>query len=314
MPIVTLMLAATLHLTPPQQVVPQTPPQQPAEARLEDVVVEGRRLEDAARAFVGEVADPPGRRGLARWTDGVCVGVVNLQTDVAQSIVDRVSTIATDIGLKAGEPGCVANLLVIATADGQAMARELVRAKHRSFFIGASGTNHTLASLKAFQDVDRPVRWWQISLPVNSETGRIATRLPGYCAGSCSTTNDYAPTLAVFAASRIFTQIRDDMNKAIIIVDIDDVGEVDVKQLSDYVAMVGLAQIDPDAETTDYNSILNLFDPAVAPVGGLTAWDTAYLSGLYKADSTRISQGAQIDAVVAEIVRARRTSLEAGSD
>ena len=52
------------------------------------------------------------------------------------------------------------------------------------------------------------------------------------------------------------------------------------------IAMVSLAQIDPDADTSAYASILNVFnDPDAAD--SLTQWDTAYLAGLYDAERTR---------------------------
>ena len=58
------------------------------------------------------------------------------------------------------------------------------------------------------------------------------------------------------------------------------------QQLADYVAMVTLAQNDPDADTGRYASILNVFDdPETAT--GLTDWDQAYLRGLYDAERSR---------------------------
>ena len=46
----------------------------------------------------------------------------------------------------------------------------------------------------------------------------------------------------------------------------DEDVEVSAEQLADYVAMVTLAQIDPDADTRGYASILNLFQtPDAAP-------------------------------------------------
>ena len=60
-------------------VAQQVPPAPPGPAnetiRLEDVVVDARRLEAAAEAYVDLIAAPARRRGLARWHDGVCVGV-----------------------------------------------------------------------------------------------------------------------------------------------------------------------------------------------------------------------------------------------
>src|ERR1700754_4544819 len=74
---------------------------EPDALTLEDVVVERRSLEEATREFVGAFPDPVRRRGMARWHRGVCVGVVNLDAERAQFVVDRVSDVARELGLSA---------------------------------------------------------------------------------------------------------------------------------------------------------------------------------------------------------------------
>ena len=51
-------------------------------------------------------------------------------------------------------------------------------------------------------------------------------------------------------------------------------------------AGAALAQIDPEADTSRYVSILNLF-AAPEATETLTDWDTAYLKGLYDAERVR---------------------------
>ncbi len=80
--------------------------------------------------------------------------------------------------------------------------------------------------------------------------------------------------------------------------------------------MVAMAQVDPDADTDRFDTILNLFDdPATAPTG-LTGWDRAYLEGLYDAGSEthRINQRAQVQAVAAAIASAYRGSAAEPDD
>ncbi len=301
-----VLAAVALLSTAQTQDRPPAPPSASVqdETRVEDIVVEGRRLGDLARDFVGEVAAPNGNRGLARWNDGVCVGVVNLKTDMAQYIADRVSTVAQDLGVTTGQPGCSPNILVVATDDGKALAREMVATRRTSFHMGASGTDRGYSALSDFQTSDRPIRWWHVSLPVDSETGQVATRIPGQVNGDGSSIYDYAPVISVSAASRLRSQIRDDLNKVIIVVDIDDLGAVNLQQLGDYVSMVALAQVDPEARTGEYNTILNMFaDPTAT---GLTEWDQAYLTGLYGAEQNRINPSHQRGAIAALIARERR--------
>jgi len=290
----------------------QTQPTQPVSdtdpVQLEDVVVTGRRLDDLVRDFVGEVAAPNSGRGLARWDGPVCVGVANLRNDAAQYITDRVSTVAEDLGLRPGAPGCTPNILIIATADGREVASRLVSDRARSFRAGGSGMDQGSAALRQFTQSERPVRWWQQSMPVDSETGRRAVRLPGDCEGPCNTAPNgsvlgYAPIINVDSASRLRTQIVDRMFRTIVIVDVDAIQQVSLSQLADYVAFASMAQIDPEADTSAYASILNVFDhPEVAD--SLTTWDKAYLSGLYQAESTRLNRRANRNEISESIVDA----------
>lgn len=265
--------------------------QEPAPVHLEDIVVTGRRLEDLIGDFVGEVAEPNGYRGLARWEDRICVGVANLRNDAAQYVADRVSTVATDLGLEAGAPGCTPNLLIVAAADAGELARTLVSDRQRAFRMGGTGMDRGRNALNDFVETDRPVRWWQQAMPIDSETGQRAVRIPGECANECDRPEDFAPIVRVDSASRIRTQIVDRLFRTVVIVDVDGVEGVSISQLADYIAMVSLAQIDPDADTSAYASILNVFDdPGTADM--LTSWDQAYLSGLYSAEQNRLNRRA----------------------
>ena len=281
-----LALALSAGAPPAQSAQSAAPAHEDQAVRLEDIQVSGRRLDDLIQSFVSEVAAPNRGRGIARWDRSVCVGAVNLRREAAQYLVDRVSTVAEDLGLSPGDPGCTPNLLIVATSDGDAFARELVERRRRALRMGGSGMDRGAAALRDFQETSRPVRWWQVSMPVDSETGQRAVRIPGECTNDCSGPMDYAPTISVSAASRLTTQIVDHLFRAIIVVDVSKTGAVNSEQLADYIAMVSLAQIDPTADTSAYASILNVFnDPSSAP--SLTEWDKAYLNGLYDAQRTR---------------------------
>lgn len=304
---IALLMAAALGLasgsasgqTLPTEPSPQAPVRAMPAVQLEDVLVSGRPLDRMIRDFVGEVAEPNRDRGLARWRSSVCVGVANLGGEAAGYIADRVSTVAGDLGLDVGRPGCRPNLLVVATDDGSALATSLVDERIRAFRMGGSGMDRGGAALREFTGTDRPVRWWQVSAPVDSETGLVAVRLPG----------GPPPVINVFAASRLRTQIVDNLIRAVVIVDVDDVSNLSVLQLADYIAMVSMAQIDPDADTSGYASILNVFDD---PQGSqsLTDWDLAYLGGLYDAEHNQINRRAGRSQIVDAIRHEHRVLRE----
>lgn len=298
---------------PVAQQAPATPE---AAVQLEDVVVSGRSLEGLINQFVGEVAEPNRHRGLARWEGQVCVGVANLKGEVARYLADRISTVASDMGLETGGPGCSPNVLVVATADGAALARTLVDYRPRAFRMGGAGMDRGGDALRDFAASDRPVRWWQMSMPVDSATGLRAVRLPGDCTNDCTLAMHAAPQTSVFAASRLNTQIVDAIIRTVVIVDIDEAVGLSVLQLADYIAMVTLAQIDPDADTSGYASILNVFDDPQSSAS-LTDWDQAYLGGLYGAERTaanwRAGRSEIVDSIRREHGRLREAEPDGGS-
>ena len=301
---VTLAMALALAAQDPTGAQTQPIP----ETEVEEIIVDGRPLREAVREFVGAVAAPANRRGLAQWRDRVCVGVANLDNELAQYMADRVSDVAVALDVEIGAPGCRPNVLVVFAEDGAATADAMVARDRQVFRMGSSGFELGTAALERFRTDDRPVRWWQISMPVDSETGARAYRLPGDADASGPT----APVISVFAASRLNTQIRDDLSKTIVVIDIDDVANVNFGQLSDYVALIVMAQIDPQGDTSGFTTILNVFDnPGASP--GLTEWDWAYLRALYGSREDRHNPSSQA-ADLARIMTRDRRAAQAAAD
>lgn len=298
----------------------QPPSAQEAEpTRLEDVIVDARRLDDAAQAYVDLVAAPARRRGLARWHDGICVGVANLEPSLARQLADQVSDVARSLGLRAHEPECNPSVLIIATTDAARFAEDFVAIRPVLFRVGSPGMDRGKSALRDFTTQDRAVRWWHVSMPTNSETGNPAIRMPGEVNGAATgpgSVMDYAPITDVDTPSRLTTQYIDVLKRVFIIIDVDRLNSATSEQLGAYIAMVAMAQVDAEADTSQFDTILNLFeDPAAAP-SGLSGWDRAYLEGLYSggSESHRINQRSQVQAVAAAIVGAYRGSAGDGED
>lgn len=302
--LISILLSAT---TPSGQIPPPASAQTPdgnQTVRLEDVEVTGRRLDSLISTFVREVAAPNYGRNFARWDRSICVGAVNLRHEAAQYVVDRVSTIAEDVGLTPGKPGCTPNLVIIATSDGKGLAQHLVETRRGALRLGGSGTDRGGAALRDFMETDRPVRWWQVSMPTDSDTGGRATRLPGDCRNDCmGDPQDFGPIIFAYPPSRLSTQIVDNIFRTIVIVDVDEARQLNATQLADYIAMVSLAQIDPRADTSSYATILNVFS-AQQDEASLTEWDKAYLAGLYRARRNQRDTQAGVTEIRASIQRA----------
>lgn len=279
--------------TAPAESDPQEAPATP----LEDVIVSGETLQERADRFVDEVAQPVQGRGLARWDRPACFGVVNFEGDSARSIADRLVTRADELGLPVGDPDCDPNVFVIGAVDAPGVARAWVARSPGAFEPRVGSTAGRPSALRHFVSSDAAVRWWPISIPMHFDifTGRSqpAVRLPGQS----------APKLRVYAKSQHASRIRDDLVKVMVLVDVEKLGPVTLDQLCDYLLMIAYAQIDPEGDTSGYETILNLFEDATVP--GLTPWDRSYLAALYEGDPhRRVSGGDQGDRLAGTLRRA----------
>jgi hypothetical protein len=252
---------------------------------IDEVVVRGQRMSDIKDdlrihigEFIGEIAAPLPGRGFARWQGGVCVGVHNLQRTAAQYLVDRISSLALDVGLAPGEPGCTPDVIVIFATDGKQVASYIVDNRPEVLRpSGAGGMHRGLAAMQEFAESDRAVRWWHLSLPVDARMRNRAIKLPG---------DEGPPGVYIEGPSRIHSGVRDAMQRVIIIVDSGKLTGTTWQQLGDYLAFVSLAQVDLAADPTAFDSILNLFSNPTA-YSGLTDWDRSYVRALYGFEQRR---------------------------
>ena len=117
----------------------------------------------------------------------------------------------------------------------------------------------------------RPVRWWNSVVVIPSW-------------GSASVVGDPSAAPEIKSpGTRIKQPTRSAIRGSLIVVDASQADGVEVGAITDYIALVSLTDINPEADLTGYNSILNLFAPK--PPSGmskrLTAFDLAYLRGVY---------------------------------
>ncbi|MGE0530560.1 MAG: hypothetical protein AB7G40_02495 [Hyphomonadaceae bacterium] len=267
--------AAALAVWAPASAIAQDSQSEP------DIVVVGERLQEMVRSFVGEVAEAPGsEQQMARWDRTICPLVAGLPQHQMQYMADRIAQRAHQVGLRTEGPGCRANILIFVTPDASVLAEGIVD-EYRTLvaFYSTNGVN-TLGRgpLEEFTTSSAPVRWWHVNQTVSSDGQAMA----GDTSGSIVMRTTQQP-------GRLRRATRQDFLRVLIIVDARQAHGVTFQALSDYLAMVSLAQLDPQGETTGTPSILNLF--AARDSGGpvpaaMTEWDEAYLDGLYNARRT----------------------------
>jgi hypothetical protein len=260
---------------------------------------EGERV----RSYVGSLSVPGRRAALPRWGREICPGVIGMDNEHAQALNDRVARIALDLGLEVGAPGCDANILVYFTRNSDEVA---------ATFAGRNGmvstrTGGTREQVEAFVQTPRAVRWWHLALTsadgfeverdsqaaVNTLRAQEPTPFEAAAQGqeARSTSSEREARAAqevtnatrVRGASRLRSNTEESISRVLIIVDADRVRQVRFGALADYVAMIGLAQINPDVDVGAAPSILGLFSDRPGPKADrITSWDIAYLAGLYR--------------------------------
>lgn len=262
--------------------------------QLEGLVITARPIAppvDTVSAFVADVSAQSANRRLARWDRKICPGVIGLKDPYGQQMIDRIALIATTVGLQIGDPGCKPNLIIVATDDSQTMIKMLVDKNPTAFGRWEDGiTRGRAAALTDLVEAPRPVALaWHVT-HVTMADGRTYTR------GS---------QVLVRSMGRVRGTTRDNFDHVFVMIDVSRVGVIRFSALSDYIAMVGLAQIvDPDTDPTDVPSVLNLFaarDKGAAPPIGLTSWDVAYLQALYNVNPNVIKGSRQEGQIVRDM-------------
>lgn len=255
-----------------------------------DIVVTGVRPEQA-QSYVAQVAIPaPTADQLPRWDNAICTSIAGMPARQAQFLADRLAQRAAAVGLQPGGPGCQANVAIFVTRDSDSFSRELFERDRERFAYFAANNVSTLGrgAMDDFLSTSRAVRWWYVAQTFGADGISLAGD-----ASSGGMSN--APSTRA-TGTRLTGATREDLSQVIIVIDAQRVQGVQLATLADYVSFIALAQINPNATTSDYPTIMNLFNGtqmnASAP-NALTLWDTAFLDALYKADRNAVNPSTQ---------------------
>lgn len=268
-----------------------------------DIVVTGVRPEQI-QAFVEQASiAPPSVDQIARWDDDICISAAGLGAAQSQTVVDRISLRAQAVGLRPGRAGCRPNVFVFFASDGSGFARGLLEQRRSLFAYYHEENIATLGqeALTSFIETPRPVRWWHVIQTRGADGDRL---------GSDSARSEAPPPPDTMTAvpdgfsgvqsvrsqgTRVRSVERQDFNRVVIIVDAQLAEGYPLDSIADYVAMVTLAQIDPQAQMRQFPTILNLFNEDLQNTSfEMTSWDTAYLNGLYRSERNAASMTQQV--------------------
>lgn len=272
------VLATTIAIGAPPE-----PPIDQSKTKLQTVTIEAQRkravLEHRVKKFVSGITKVPSKDSLAQWQKEIpiCFAIAGMTREYGEFTLNRLSKIAKTAGAPLAPDSCKPNFYVVATA----VPDELVTAwsEHDPGMFGDAGPK----KIHDFATASTPIRaLYNVALynvdgtPCSYGSVLLAMSDPVLiCEGD---------GLIQWGAVR-------DLSSVIVLIDTRRTKGINFEQLAAYVAMVGLAEIRPDARVGDAPTILRLFsDSAHAPAQGLSTWDMAYLKALYHTDHSDRTQ------------------------
>lgn len=232
-------------------------------------------------------------RAATRLSDGLvsrrgpdlCPVVAGAAKDVNSYVRSRLRQVASDVGLKFAARKCYPNLMILFSREPEAMldqARQRGKIRYDAI---------SLSRIDRFKANANPVRWL-------SYTGEVAA-YGDISSGDTDIRAMRAPD------SHILQPVASRLNYSLVVVDARKTDGVEIGALADYLTLITLADIRPDARQPDQASILNLFAEPGGPKR-MTASDRAYLRGLYTLKTDRMGPdqlGALASAMATELER-----------
>lgn len=258
------------------------PTSETPQSQIDSTTVEAPRdraaVERQIKTFVTAIVVKPGEESLARWETQIplCPLVAGLPNADGEYILSRVSKIATAAGAPLAPQNCKGNLFIVVTSDPDGVIKAWSKRDVRMF---GNETDQGGTKIREFLSTT-PVHVWY-----NTEFFKLDGTPLGNAEGRSS---------VGARATRIEVNDYRALSSIIVIVDARRLKDVSFGQVAAYVAMIGLVQINPEANVADAPSILNLFAGAGKAPPGLTAWDQAFLKAAYR---TRNTDKAQIAAI-----------------
>lgn len=281
---IALQLPANRALSaePASQDAATSGPSRETPATLDTVTIQARRDREIKRQitkFVSGGVVTYFNDSLERWNQPICPLVAGLASKPAEFIRARVSQVARGSHAPLGAEHCNPNLVVVVTNDP-----DLLIEKWYKRFPGLFNTCNGLGPVKQFLHSRQPVRVFynaKFASAGGPSAGDLIlegvnTPIPSDCL-STTTVGTYLHRGRVH-----------ELTLVIIVVDGRQTTMINMGQLADYIAMIGLAQIRVQANTGTAPSILHLFQGSDPQPLGLSPWDEAFLHSLYTTEQSSV--------------------------
>ena len=236
-------------------------------------------LEQRVEAFVRGITRNPGfsdDESLVRWNTPICLFAAGLNPEDVKFVLARLSQISSSAGAPLARTPCQPNFVIVATSEPDRVL-EAWYARNNQLF-----GNARPAQIRQFLESSRsrPIRVWY-----NINLGRKSGVRNGH----------FVPSNNRAESSPFIGNAAFDFFSIFAIIDTNRTEHVTPDQLADYVAMVGLTNVNVDADIGSAPSILRLFAlSAEHQPSGLSSWDAAFLKALYQSNQTSRTQRFEI--------------------
>jgi hypothetical protein len=266
---------------------------------IESITIEARRKHDELQHEVQKFVDSAlivqtGDWSNARWIIPICPLVAGLSKDQGEFVLSRISTIAIAAGARLDSEKCNPNLLVIVTNEPDHLLTEWTKS-NPSMFAHSEG----LGGFRRFLKNSRPVRVWYNAEFLSGFFHDPLRSIALNGGGVVVPQNHHAKDTRLE-----FDSIRAIIT-AVVIVDRKQLANLNFGQLSDYISLLALAEINLDKSHDNALSILNLFtDKDQTPPDRMSSWDRAFLKALY---ATHQEDHMQLSEVATTMTKALET-------
>ena len=251
---------------------------QSAQVSPDTVTIQARRereLKQQISQFVYGVATSYMHDSLERWNTPMCPLVAGLPRDRGEFVLARVSQIARDAHVPLGTEHCRPNLYIV-ISDGPDHLLERWSRRDKQMFNICNGMGY----VNEFMHSRQPIRAYYNAKFSSGDGNRDPSSLDleglhfdFSATGGCVAAGSGDTNLSYGAVQQL--------TSVIIVVDSRRISNINMGQLADYVAMVGLAQVRLSPDTGTAPTILSIFRDQEPHVQGLSPWDAAFLQGLY---------------------------------
>jgi hypothetical protein len=237
-----------------------------------EIVVNGQRTTE--RSIVSSMAQDVTRRPridkpISRRYDAVCLGIYGMTPETGLAVLTRVEGNLETLGIAIGKEGCQINSLIAFVRNGPTTVRAL-RKEHPQLFEGLLDfeIDRIFAGTGAAQA-------WQTTL-VKGADGKE------FYSGTFGDPPREVEINKSPQASHLTRQIRADILGAAVVFDNSFIPGKTTQQLADYATMRLVAPTADLTQEAGVASILTLFAEDNLAPEGLTDFDHAYLTALYR--------------------------------